>query len=345
MEENDGESPELSRENALSTGEAQAAPSVKASKAHIVPVLLLILVCCIILLFALGLLSRGPVLDSLVYLLPLMVAIALFVFIAVLAFYHGPSFRKYYRQGLVAGTIIVLLSLPATIISLTSLDMASLFKQVQAHPLSAPQLSLFSAVLLVMAVFAKLFAAGWDMVVYVVAAGEAEHLPTRGLVFFRRDGVPQWKPLAGALLFGVAAGVVSTILGKAVGMDISDALKDWLALFPGLTTLSPLLQVTFYLSMVISPAIFEELEFRGVLQNFFSRLSGNNMAAINASIVVISLLWALMHLENTNLPLLKCTQIFIIGLVFSEFARRYGIGTSLVSHLALNITAVCMAIQ
>jgi membrane protease YdiL (CAAX protease family) len=99
---------------------------------------------------------------------------------------------------------------------------------------------------------------------------------------------------------------------------------------------------TVTLPTVIGPAILEELQYRGILQGFLLRLCKDNRVAVTAATICVSLLWALLHLPNTNAPLLKCIQVFIIGLVLSEFARRKGIGTSIAAHVSLNISATIL---
>jgi membrane protease YdiL (CAAX protease family) len=114
-------------------------------------------------------------------------------------------------------------------------------------------------------------------------------------------------------------------------------------MFPHIKEVNPIITIPIASLALSVPAIIEELTYRGAIFGFLLRLSRNNRWAIVASTLFVSLIWALGHLSNTNAPLIKCIQIFIIGIVFCEFARRISIESAIASHIALNVTIVILA--
>ena len=56
--------------------------------------------------------------------------------------------------------------------------------------------------------------------------------------------------------------------------------------------------------------------------------------------IATCLVWALFHLGNTDSPLVKITQIFLIGLALTEMARRMGLEAALAAHISLNLCSV-----
>ncbi|MDP6107551.1 MAG: CPBP family intramembrane metalloprotease, partial [Candidatus Brocadiia bacterium] len=167
-----------------------------------------------------------------------------------------------------------------------------------------------------------LLRAVWYVFLYHVSASEWLSVEANALPLLRRTGRPPWRPIAGAFLFGLAAGLVSAALFSSLGVTESDAVKQMRALLPGVEELSPIIIASAGLFMLTAIAVSEELLFRGVLLGFRVRLSKDNRLVLAASMTIFSLLWALLHLQNTNVPLLKFAQIFALGIVFCIFARR-----------------------
>ncbi len=53
-----------------------------------------------------------------------------------------------------------------------------------------------------------------------------------------------------------------------------------------------------------------------------------------------SLVWAAAHAPNTDAPAVKCAQIFVLGLFFCWFARRWCLEAAVAAHVALNLAAL-----
>ena len=55
-------------------------------------------------------------------------------------------------------------------------------------------------------------------------------------------------------------------------------------------------------------------------------------------------LWSVLHLLNTDLLLVKFGQIFIVGLVLSEFARRACVEAAIAGLVGLNLIFVLLSL-
>ena len=55
-------------------------------------------------------------------------------------------------------------------------------------------------------------------------------------------------------------------------------------------------------------------------------------------------LWSVLHLLNTDLLLVKFGQIFIVGLVLSEFARRAWVEAAIAGLVGLNLIFVLLSL-
>ena len=181
------------------------------------------------------------------------------------------------------------------------------------------------------------------MVVYHVAAAEWEKVRPDAFPLLAKTGKAPWRWVLGASAFGAAAGALSVVIFVAMGVEEGEEIKELLKLFPDAEEASLWLKVPVVVLAISAPAIAEELTFRGGILGFLLRLSGNNRLAVAGSIIAVSLVWSLIHIPNTDAPLMKCAQIFIIGIAFAEFARRSCIEAAIAGHLALNLAVAATA--
>jgi membrane protease YdiL (CAAX protease family) len=269
---------------------------------------------------------------------------ALWILVMVLICLNPGALKKHYRAGIFIGVIIFFISLPQTIASICCLDMNGLLKSFRLPPLPQAHMVMFISLALATMLVVQFLSIAWYTVLYAVAAGEWEHYRPKPFPLLMRQGPPPWAALAWASLFGIATAAVSGIVFKALRIDSGETIKQLIKMYPKFFSLPPVVMVIIILSMLITAAILEELMFRGALQGFLLRLSGNDRTAVILSVVLVSVLWALLHIENSNMPAVKCAQIFLIGLVLSEFARRRGIETAMAGHIALNVATLVISL-
>ncbi len=116
-----------------------------------------------------------------------------------------------------------------------------------------------------------------------------------------------------------------------------------MSLFPAAASASPLVTIPVFCLFVIAVAISEELVFRGGILALVVRSTRNRHVLRFLGIIAISLLWGLVHIPNTSIPEIKVAQIFIIGLVLAEIARRSCIHSAIAAHIGLNLTSVALS--
>ncbi len=270
----------------------------------------------------------------------LLIWLALFVLLVVLSAVHGRKLKQHWKVGAVLALALTLMHLPGLILTLTFLDWAELAGRFGNGFGDDRAATIIRGLGIAVSLLVFVLRAVWYVFLYHVSASEWLSVEANALPLLRRTGRPPWRPIAGAFLFGLAAGLASAALFSSLGVTESDAVKQMRALLPGVEELSPIIIALTGLFMLTAIAISEELLFRGVLFGFLARLSKGNKLALGASMIVISLLWALLHLQNTNCPPLKLAQIFVLRIVFCMLARRGLLEAAIAGHVGLNLAAL-----
>src|SRR5690606_29072618 len=98
--------------------------------------------------------------------------------------------------------------------------------------------------------------------------------------------------------------------------------------------------IAWTLLFAVHAAVFEELEFRGVLFGFLLRAVGTATGAVLLAHAVVGGMFALMHLPNTDSPLVKCGQMFVLAVLCGELARRRSVAAAIACHVGMNVVAV-----
>ena len=272
------------------------------------------------------------------------VQMAIVVLFIVLAVLNRQAFRAHYKVGLCVGTACFLLFVPPTVFAMLYLDVGVLLSGGQVPRFDEGFLRIIVLIGFIVGGLILVAKIGWHMLVYCVAAAEWERLGLDAFPVLRRTGPVPWRAMFLAGAFGIVAGSASALVFFSLGVSESDGLRKLLALFPGAAAAPFPVQVVVGVLAVSVPAIVEELAFRGGVLGFLIRIGKGSRSSIIWGAVVTSFLWALLHLTNTNAPVLKCAQIFAVGLVLCEFARRKGLESAIVGHLAMNLTAVAVGL-
>ncbi|MEK7449709.1 MAG: CPBP family glutamic-type intramembrane protease [Planctomycetota bacterium] len=267
----------------------------------------------------------------------LSLSVLIFIFFVVLAVLNLKALKKYYKTGLFVGIIVFLMTLPAAIFNLIYFDPSVILK---GRP--EPFLKIYIYIGLIVGLGILILKIGWHMIVYYAAVSEWDKIRPEAFTVLKKSKNVPWKVILAAAIFGVVSGVVSTVIFVALGMNESEPLKRITLMFPHAAEAGLIIRIPVLLLFVTGAAVIEELVFRGGLQAFLLRLSGNKRPAVIGSIIFVSLLWAGLHIFNTDMPAIKSLQIFIIGIVFSEFTRRSCVESAMAGHIALNFTAVIM---
>lgn len=147
-----------------------------------------------------------------------------------------------------------------------------------------------------------------------------------------------WGVLGLAAVGGVALGLGSTVLFHQLGIGMGSLMDLASQMTPDLDRSAAWFNWGVVLPAVCAAAIGEELLFRGAVQRWLTSWSSRPWL----SIALTSLFWALLHAPNTDAPLLKLGQIFVIGLMFGALANRHGVESTIVAHVGLNIGATVL---
>ena len=273
----------------------------------------------------------------------LVIEVLLILLTSVLAVVHFMNIPRYYKAGLTIGGIIFILEIPWFILMASGIDLNELSKITKIPYLSGEyaMLFIFSGFTLIFLFLIILI--GWHMLVYTVAASEWEQVKEYAFPLLMKKPERSWSFMLPAILFGIVVSAISAIVFTRLQVEIGESLKLLLPLFKNVASINKIVEITITIGIVSGMALAEELGFRGVLLGLCMRLSRNNRFLIVFSYILVSLLWALLHFENTNSPLLKGIQIFLVGIVLCELTRRKGLEAAIAAHISLNAGSVIFA--
>ncbi len=263
----------------------------------------------------------------------------LLAFAITLFVVHRKRIREFFKPGLVFGVVCFAFNLPLSLFILSAIDFGALMPMANLGPAFT---DMFSLIVVIVSIISSIGGIAVVMFHYVIAAAEWDGLRPRPFPVFMKTGEKAWGRIGIAALVGAGAAVVSMILGKILKVGAGDILRIQEDLLVNFKALPELLQLVLMLLYVISAAVSEELLYRGALFGFLCRISKNRMSWLLASIFAVSLLWAFMHVLNTDNPAFKLAQVFILGTVFAEFARRWSLESAMAAHISLNVTAVML---
>lgn len=143
---------------------------------------------------------------------------------------------------------------------------------------------------------------------------------------------------------GGVAGVISLVAMLALGVEEGAGVKALQAMFPGADDLPwPVLLITSMATVTLF-AIAEEVTYRGLLLPAGWRAFGRTGVGFWVSATLVSAVWSVMHLGNTDSPLIKMAQIFLLGLWFAWLARRFGLPAAIAGHVGLNLVAAVLGL-
>ncbi|MHC4654525.1 MAG: CPBP family glutamic-type intramembrane protease [Planctomycetota bacterium] len=283
--------------------------------------------------------------PQLVYIISIIITMllegAFLVLYILLAVRNRQAFKKHWKPSLLLGLALFLMVVPSIVYAAIHLDPSAVFDHFAEFSHSSEALVPVVIAVGFFAVFViHILCIGWHMVLYVVSA--SEWTKTLTLTFLKHVGEKKlpWLQICCAFAFGVFMGFVSVIVFHLLGVGEGEMFDDVNRFFPDMATSSTVGGLLVSILALTRMAIVEELVYRGGILAFLISKARNNRLAIIASLIIVSLTWALPHIPNTDAPLLKITQVFIIGLFLGEFARRSCIETAMAAHIGLNISAV-----
>ncbi|MFO7958182.1 MAG: CPBP family intramembrane glutamic endopeptidase [Candidatus Brocadiia bacterium] len=277
-------------------------------------------------------------------LLQFMVGMGMLALVVTLAVLDRRGFRRHWKAGLAIGLIYFALMLPNLVFALTFVDPSQIMPQGPGDPTGSRFMEIGFRIGMALGGLVLIVRIGWYMLEYYVAAAEWRHFKPDPFPILQGRENRRVGTLFGAAIFGLVTGGLSTAALEALGVDVSDSIRMAQRLFPLADQVSPTIRIPILLLAMSGMAIAEELAFRGVLLGWLLRVGHRRGAYAVFAMVVVSLIWALLHIPNTNAPLLKCGQIFLIGLCLCEFARRWSVEAAIAGHVALNAAAVILGL-
>ncbi len=251
---------------------------------------------------------------------------------------HRQSVVRWWRGGLVVAGVVLLLAVPQHLSTFVYFDIGAMLGELGLPRLEwAVRLGSWAGLFL--GLFASSLAAGWTALVYCVAVGEWSRLRPGTDVLAGRPPAPTSRLwiAAGA---GALVGVAFSLLFHWLGVEAGQGLEQLQVYYPSLAEAGPLTKALTALPYVSSAALTEEIVFRGALLGFLLRAGKERGWVIVAATVVVSLLWASLHLSATDAPLLKFGQITLIGFALAELTRRWNLESAILAHLGLNLAGL-----
>ncbi|MEX0746142.1 MAG: CPBP family intramembrane glutamic endopeptidase [Phycisphaeraceae bacterium] len=269
--------------------------------------------------------------------------LGVFVWVVVFAALNWRGFAQHWKVGLLLAGLFGLLSLPVVGFDAAYFDPATAMAADESlgpggpNPIGEP---IIMAIYLLTTVVGLVFAVAWMFVCYVVAASEWRKVRAGAMPMLAGGGDIRWGGIALGAILGTALAAATAVVFAWLGVGESLWIEQMRESYPGIdqaprTVLAPVLFLFVGLAAVV-----EEVEFRGALLGSLLRMFGSRGAAALASMVLVSVLFGLMHLLNTDAPLVKFTQIFILGMMTAELVRRSSLEAAIACHLALNLVSV-----
>jgi CAAX prenyl protease-like protein len=268
------------------------------------------------------------------------VEVLVFGGLILLILFDREHVRQFWRRALVFGAIVFLLEVPVAAFSYVLLD-RTIFDGGPGSPSREGIASFAMAVGLIAGLALLLAKIAWRGLVYVVAAAEWSRVrPEDGLHSVAPERRSARHPLLWSLLAGLAAAALSTMAFRALGVRLGDVITPTAPIAAQLGRFPYFVRILVGLLFGTTAALTEEMTFRGALQGFLLRVTRGSGSGIVLSNLLVTVLWASLHLLNTNTPAVKLAQIGLIGIVLGEMARRWGLNSSIAGHLGLNIASV-----
>lgn len=253
------------------------------------------------------------------------------VAIATVAISQWTQTREQMRPSAILTLIIVLLSLPASVVSLVYLDPSAANPDVPAG---------MRSILQWVVRFAIVGGTGLNVFLLLMQVPVAMRLggPHPLPVLYRQTDAGRGLPLAAGL--GALLGGISVALFYALEVDPGELIEMAKKMIPGVDMETPAYVIGVSLPAVIGMAISEELLFRGIMQRWLAGKLSGKVGGTWIAICATSTIWAMAHLANVEQVGLKLTQIFLLGLLFGYLTKRYSVEASMAAHVGLNIVAV-----
>ncbi|MBN1524762.1 MAG: CPBP family intramembrane metalloprotease [Spirochaetales bacterium] len=273
----------------------------------------------------------------------------MFVLFITLAVIHRKKIRETAPVAILVGIVTMFLGLPLQILVYKNIDVQSL---VQPHMPETMDWHVLGPVVHVFVVIAGmaaiLFSAVYCMFCYIIAYGEwGKIVPRPFPVLTMRFGMSlklkkRFAEIGIASGTGVVLAAASYFAFLFLNVGASREMDDLFRQFPDLFMEPGWIQAIVLSFFFVSAAITEEIMFRGALLGFFLRITKNRFAYYIVFAIVVSAIWAFFHFYNTNAPLIKLGQVFLIGLLLSEAARRWSLESAIAFHVSLNISSVIL---
>ena len=263
---------------------------------------------------------------------------AILILVLALAILDRRWFKEHYRTAVAVGVCFFVLLGPSLVFRLVYFDLQAFTEQLKrgGAPRELAALSLRIGPALGIGLY--VLRIGWYIIIYYVAASEWRRVDPGASPLLQGAERARTAPLVGGLALGVVAGVASTVALKALDADISAPFKKMMVIFPGAESASFATRVPIVLVTLVTFAVIEELLFRGVMFGFLLRVCGRGRLPVLFSAIAVSFVWAILHMQNTNAPLVQCTQIFVVGLVLCWLARKGNVESAIAAHVGLNLT-------
>ncbi len=271
-----------------------------------------------------------------------LLSVGIFVFSIVVICLNLGAVKRSWRVGMAVGAVLLVIMGASAVASVALMDVEQLLLS-RGGTDNVPLWAIYIVIAMV-ALVALLFKSGWYVLVFSAGVGEWGRAGLPGYALLIGGDRRAWSGIWLGAVFGVFAGAASAAAMIWLEIGMGPMLSDYLSMFSGLEDLPWPVSMLLFFVMVLGPAITEELTFRGLMLGFLIRIFGHGRLAVTLSIVCVSLLWALLHIPNTDMPFTKCLQIFLIGLVLGELARRRGVESAIAGHVMLNLVAVVVGV-
>jgi len=275
--------------------------------------------------------------EYLTEILPSLIQLGLWCMVTALYVVLGVLNRRHiagrWKPGLVLSCALLAMMVPSVIFGLVYLDLSS----VETEMMIGLAIGAFIGLII------QVIKLGWHLLLFGVAEAEWNRAGWGFSLSAEQRKHPTWRELVQPFLIGLAAAAVSSAAFQWLDVKEGPIMNLIRTLMPESGNAPAFVTIPVSCLVVTAVAVSEELAYRGGVLAFLLRVTRKSKALKWLAIVLLNLPWALAHIPNTDKPLIKVSQMMVLGIVFTIIARNRSLRSAIAAHVGLNLGAMALA--
>ena len=275
--------------------------------------------------------------EYLTYILPSLIQLGLWCMVTalyvVLGILNRRHIAKRWKPGLLLSCALLAMMLPSVVFSAAYLDLSSLKSEV----LVGLAIGVFFGFII------QILKLAWTVILFGVAEAEWNAAGWGHSLSPEQRRHPTWRELAPPFLIGLAAAAVSSTAFDWLDVKEGPIMDIIRTLMPDSVNAPAFITVPMSCLVVTAIAVSEELAYRGGVLAFLLRVTRRNRVLTWLAVILLNLPWALAHIPNTDRPVIKVSQMMVLGIIFTILAKNRSMRSAIAAHVGLNLGAMALA--